>query len=103
MPLLFVIQAISGSYPDIAKNLEKSFFKIINCHIWAFFTLRANRSHYIGFVAAHSQYLNTASRAAALPLQQSRLVNNPGQGRRSKCKEEDKEEAAAKAAEAEEA
>jgi len=47
------------------------------------FTLRAGRSHYIGFVAARvgwdgSQYTNTASWAASSPLQQSRPVNNPG-------------------------
>jgi len=42
------------------------------------FTLRASRSHYIGFVAAHSQYTYTTSWATALTLQQSQLVNNPG-------------------------
>jgi len=29
MPILLSIQAISGTYPDNAKNLEKYFFKII--------------------------------------------------------------------------
>ena len=44
----------------------------------AAFTRGAGRSHNTGFVAAHLRYKNTASWAAALPLQQSRPVNNPG-------------------------
>jgi len=27
MPILFIITAISGSYPDIARNPDKFFFK----------------------------------------------------------------------------
>jgi hypothetical protein len=52
MPILFFIQSISGNYPDIAKNLEKSYFKIMNCYFSAFFTLWASRSRSTGIVAA---------------------------------------------------
>jgi len=42
MPILFSIQAISASFPDISRNFEKSFFKIIYCNLSAFFTFQAS-------------------------------------------------------------
>jgi len=55
MPILFIISAISGSYPDIAVNPEMFFFKKNSLYSSAFFTLRASQSHSIGFVVAHSR------------------------------------------------
>jgi hypothetical protein len=65
---------MSGTYPDIAeKTFQDKFSELIDV-----LTLQASQSHNIGFVAALSQYSYTASRATALPLQQSWPVNNPG-------------------------
>jgi len=70
MPTLFIITAISESYPDIALNPDKYFFKKKFLYSSAFFTIRASQSHHIGFVVAHSQSFTTASWATSLPLQQ---------------------------------
>jgi signal-transduction protein with cAMP-binding, CBS, and nucleotidyltransferase domain len=63
----FSSSAISGNYPDIAKKKSRRIFLYQS----AFFTLRANQSHYIGFVVVHSRYTNTASWASSSPLQKS--------------------------------
>jgi hypothetical protein len=55
MPILFIITAMSGNYPDIAVKPDKYFLKKELLYSSAFFTLRASQSHYIGFVAAHSR------------------------------------------------
>jgi hypothetical protein len=71
MPTIFS-SAISGSFSNIAeRTFQEEFF------LSAFFTHRASQSHSIGFVAAHSRYINTASWATPSPLQQSWHVNNP--------------------------
>ncbi len=76
--MLFIISAISGSYPDIAVNPYKFFFKKKSFIFIGIFSLMVSRSHRICFVAAHSQWTTTASWANALHLRQPRLVNNPG-------------------------
>jgi len=78
MPILFIISAISGSYPDIARNPDKCFFKKGLFIFIGIFSLTASRSHRICFVASHSQWTATASWADALHLLQPRLVNYPG-------------------------
>ncbi len=72
--MLFLLQ----QYQEVILTLLIKLFKKNQLYSSAFFPLRASRSHYISFVAAHSQYTDTASWATALPLQQSWLVNNPG-------------------------
>jgi hypothetical protein len=74
MPMLFFLR----QYQEVILTLLKKLFKKNLFIFIGIFTLRASRSHFIGFVVAHSQYTNTASWATALPLQQSQLVNNPG-------------------------
>jgi hypothetical protein len=78
MPILTTITAISGSYPEIAVNLNKNFFEKNSFISIGIFSFTASRSHGICFVATHSQWRTTASWADALHMQQSRLVNNPG-------------------------
>jgi len=63
MPILFIITAISGNYPDIARNPNKYFFLQKAFYIKAHFFLAASRSRRICFVAAHSQWMTTSSRA----------------------------------------
>jgi len=55
MPILFIITAISGSYPDIARNPDKLFFRKKLFILIGIFSLVASQSHHIGFVVAHSQ------------------------------------------------
>jgi len=78
MPIPSAITAISGSYPDIGVNPVKNFFGKNLFILIGIFSLLASRSHRICFVAAHSQWITTASWADALHLRQPRLVNNPG-------------------------
>jgi len=76
--MLSAITAISGSYPDIARNPDKHFFENKFFILFGIFSPVASRSYHICFVAAHSQWKTTASWADVLHLRQPRLVNNPG-------------------------
>ena len=81
MPIFTIFTAISGSYPDITANNNKTFSKVPFFRVYINLNVRVG---WIGFVVAHSRYTNTASWATALhPVilgrgGGSRLVNNPG-------------------------
>ena len=53
--MLFIITAISGSYPDIAVDHDKLFLRKYSLYLSTFFTLQASQSYHIGFVVAHSR------------------------------------------------
>jgi hypothetical protein len=72
LPELFIKTA------DPIISSQQTEFQAFPFYAASFFPLRASQSHRIGFIAAHSQYSNTASWATSLPLQQSWPVNNPG-------------------------
>jgi hypothetical protein len=73
MFIIIILLLDSSSY-IVIETFSKTFSKNKS----AKFTFQASRSHCIGFVVACSQYISTASQATASPLQQPRLVNNPG-------------------------
>ncbi len=73
MFIIIILLLDSSSYIVI-----ETFSKIFSNNKSAKFTFQASRSHCIGFVVACSRYISTASQATASPLQQPRLVNNPG-------------------------